>query len=458
MHARHNFTAAPLTVGGLAARRREAGFSLAEMVVSLFVLVVVLVAVLTLFDSSNRIARAQINVADMQQSIRIAQDEITRMTRMAARGGLNRGDFPFDAVEAARGHGPIAIAVRNNVAMGANQNIAIGDAASPKVMPLTDVLVVRGVFNAPLYQLNPAPGAGVTFDNDIAPTSGTIKVENPQPTTGLPQDLAPLAKVINDGREEALVLTSILGSGVYGVVELNPALSTVTGPLNKPTSVEIAFTISGGTRTDSYRRLDPNASTCELPPPHDRPCFPIELRSVAQVGILEEYRYYVRQVLTDPNNPNSEAKPRLSRARFYPGTETPYEATMVAEDIADDIIDLQVSLAIDRTGPLGVPDDIIGPEGGDDEWLFNDSADDQSAGASAANPAQGKWNSVDGTNRYDLFHARITTVARTSGRDFQHEPQRITKVEDHAYDSTAQAGQAQYRLRTQQTVIDQRNL
>jgi len=49
-------------------------------------------------------------------------------------------------------------------------------------------------------------------------------------------------------------------------------------------------------------------------------------------------------------------------------------------------------------------------------------------------------------------------VARTSGRDFQYEPQRITQIEDHAYDPTAQAAQSQYRLRTQQTVIDQRNL
>lgn len=441
-------------------RTREAGFTLAEMVISLFVLVIVLVAVLTLFDASNRIARAQINVADMQQSIRTAQDEMIHIARMAARGGLNRGDFPADAVSAARGLGPIAVAVRNNVQTGVNQNIAIGNVDSPKVMPLTDVLIVRGVFNAPLYQLNPTPGASLTLDDPVNPTKGTLTVDDPQPTTGLPQDLAPLAKAVIDKRKEALVLTSILGSGLYGVVELDPDQSTVNGPANKPTSVKVEFKILNGTYTDSYKRLDPNASTCELPPPNDQQCFPTELRSVAQVGILEEYRYYVRQVLTDPANPNSDAKPRLSRARFYPGTEAVYgdDKNLLAEDIADDIIDLQASLAIDRTGPAGVPDDVIGAEGVDDEWLFNDSADDQTAGVLVNEPAKGKWNSADGTNRYNLVYVRITTVARTSGRDFQFQPQPVTKIEDHTYDSTAQANQAQYRLRTQQTVIDQRNL
>jgi hypothetical protein len=414
-------------------------------------------AVLSLFDFSNRVARAQINVSEMQQSIRIAQDEMIRTTRMTGRGGLNRGDFPGDPAKAARGQGPIALALRNNV-QGANQAIAIGDPSSPRAMPLTDVLIVRGVFNTPLYQLNAAPGAALTLDNLITPTKGTVTVENPQPTTGLPQDLGALAAAIKAGRKEALVLTSILGSGLYGVVELDAGASVINGPANNPTSVVVAFLISGGTHTDEYKRLDPDASTCELPPPLDKPCFPTELRSVAQVGILEEYRFFVRQVLTDPANLNSPAKPRLSRARFYPGTETPFDAAAIADDIADDIIDLQVSLAIDRTGPtVGVADNTIGPEGSDDEWLFNDSTDDATAGTVAVNPLAGKWNS-DGTNRYNLFYGRITTVARTSGRDFQFQPKPVTQIEDHTYDAAAQAGQKQYRLRTQTTVVDLRNM
>src|SRR4029450_11250192 len=89
--------------------RRQAGFTLVEMVIALFVLVILLVAVLSLFDFSNRVAKAQINVAEMQQSIRIAQDEMIRPVRMTGRGGLNRGDFPEDATAAARGQGPIAL-------------------------------------------------------------------------------------------------------------------------------------------------------------------------------------------------------------------------------------------------------------------------------------------------------------------------------------------------------------
>ena len=50
-----------------------AGFTLVELLVSMLVLVLVLVGVLELFDLNNKLARSQMQLAGMQQSIRISQ-------------------------------------------------------------------------------------------------------------------------------------------------------------------------------------------------------------------------------------------------------------------------------------------------------------------------------------------------------------------------------------------------
>jgi hypothetical protein len=384
----------------------------------------------------------------MQQSIRVAQDEMVRLTRMAARGGLLRGDISTDANKAKLGEGLTSVSVRNNVAAGSPaQSILVGNAGSPKVMPGTDVLVVRGVFNTPLYQLNPAPGAALNLQDDL--TGGFITVENPQPTTGVTQNLTPLKQMIDLKHHEALVVNSPLGSTLYAVVEVDPDNSTYAVDGAGKGSVRVAFKIVGGTYNDKYGPLGPNGSTCTQPAAGGAPpCLPDYLRSVAQIGILEEYRYYVRQVLTNPGDPNSEAKPRLSRARVFPGTEVAYlnDIAQAQEDIADDIIDLQVALAIDVNN-----DNIIPAEGASDEWLFNDAADD---------PTNAAWsgNVLAAVSSPKLDYVRVTTAARTAGRDFQFEPTRITKLEDHTLSSTEQAAQSQYRLRTMQTVIDLRNL
>ena len=57
---------------------RSAGFTVMELAVSMLVLVVVLLGMLSLFDFSNRLSHVQTNVADMQQALRIAQQDAVR--------------------------------------------------------------------------------------------------------------------------------------------------------------------------------------------------------------------------------------------------------------------------------------------------------------------------------------------------------------------------------------------
>lgn len=422
-------------------RNSQAGFSLAELIVSLFVVVLMLVMILLIFDSTSKIARAQTYIADVQQNVRFAQDEMVRYTRMAARGGLSRGDLP---------NGLVTVSVRDNVVDGsAQQDIGIGVANSPKVMPTTDVLTVRGVFGS-MYHINSDPIAAnfkLTGPDPDNPTGGEVWVENPVPSTGIAQSLQPLIAAVtgNPRRHEALLLVSPLGGALYHIVELDPDASDATNP----SRIKLVFTITGGGRNAAYSAIS------------GTPVFPPELRSVSHLGIVEEYRYYVRKI-PDPGNPGAEPQTRLSRARFYPGTQEPYDGEpSMRVDVADNIVDLQVALAIDKSA-----NNVIDPETGDanDEWVYNSTADAAAiAGAPPAPGAVGGWN---GDTR-KLFYVRINTLARTARRDFQYVDKAITRpIEDHAYGEPdpipdadlAESVRRQYRRRLLQTVIDLRNL
>ncbi len=200
------------TLKGGAGRQR--GFTLVELAVSLFVTVTVLLGVLALFDFSNKLSRAQTNIADMQQSLRVAQADVTRFIRMAGRGGLPLG---YSALGVWTGW---AVDVSNNVAD--DTHIAAGDEDTPEVIPGSDVLTVRGVFTSPLYQVNPADATSFTLTRRRGlPTSGTLRIASTTPT-GIPQDLSAIRDAIKERRHEALLLVSPKGTNVWAVVELNP--------------------------------------------------------------------------------------------------------------------------------------------------------------------------------------------------------------------------------------------
>ena len=84
-------------------RRADAGFTLIELLVSLAVTAVLILGVLATFDFSARMNKVQLNVADMQQSLRIAQNEVVKLSRMTGRGSLPTN---------------IAVQVTNNLAKG----------------------------------------------------------------------------------------------------------------------------------------------------------------------------------------------------------------------------------------------------------------------------------------------------------------------------------------------------
>lgn len=435
-------------------RRGERGFSLIEVVVATLITAEVLLAGLALFDFHNKLARVQGQVSDMQQSLRTAQYEMVKLTREAGRGGL---PAVVQAGTASQAYG--AVTVRNNVGGAVSDQIAIGYSGTPKAVDGTDILTVRGAFSTPIFLLNSKGPGLVTLIGGITPataTAGRVIVCATTPSNSIPQDLSTLIAAVNAAKTasqvEALILVSPISDTIYAVVELDTANSNLTA--NQPTcpspagvanpnGVLIAFKVTGDSNANAFQQLGAVTSTTGLP---------AQMRAVAALGILEEYRYYVRQDFIVPGNTSSDPAPHLSRARMYPGTETPYynDPTNLQVDVADNVLDLQVALGEDANGDgqitegtgAGNPPDQT--PSNSDEWIYNAAGD-------VALPAKVP----------PLREVRISTLAKAGNPDFQYQGPKVTNIEDHVYVSTdfvnTVHGRA-YRHRLLTTVVGLRNL
>ena len=458
-------------------RGRQRGFTLVELLVAVGISIGILVGILALFDTASELARVQTSISDLQQSSRIGQREITRIVRLAGRGGL-----PHVLPQPLGGLGAAvvvsqgtALALRNNVGLsGVDDDVAMGFANSPKAVQGSDILTVRGVITTPVYQVPATAGAStlvlrdaggtVTTDPAVA-TSGTILVTDPGPT-GIPQDLSPIAKAIADGVPEALILTGLVADTIFAVVEL-AAGSSVDDP-NNPTAATLNFSVIGGAYTTEYRTLY-NAGGGNLPS---------AMTSVAFIGIVEEYRFYVRARRTIPGNAQSQLIPTLSKARMIPGSEIPYRSLLSEAqiDIADNFLNLQVAMAfdsslgdplVDRNGDGLVNDDDIDitetANGNDDDWLFNGPGDNV---ADPTQPWTSPWDDDPNTAALPkpiLQTLRVTALVRSERPERTYEAPELINIEDLFFSSSPMDVwnnqlNTKYRRRTLLSDIDLRNL
>ncbi|HEX5758529.1 MAG TPA: PilW family protein [Thermoanaerobaculia bacterium] len=402
--------------------RRQAGFTVAELLVTLGVTVILMLGVLALFDFNNRVARVQTHLADMQQSLRVAQYDMVRLVRMAGRGGLPASE----PTGLAPRHLPTGVAVEVADDVPA-ETFILPAVPSTRVLAGTDVLTVRGIVTSPLYQID-ITAAGVLLLNpdDQNPTDGTLVIRDQSPT-GVPQTLQPLKDAIDANRPEALLLVSPLDDTIFAVVELVPAGSSVAGG-----QATLNFRVSGSAEADAMGLLSRGGR------------FPAGMR-VAYAGILEEYRFYVREEHVVAADLASDLAPKLSRARFLPGTNLVYggDSSNAAVDVADNIMDLQVALGVDLDGDGVVQD--LGTAA--DEWLFNHGDDMDLPARWQVDPAR-------------LHYLRIGTLVQTDRRDPQYQAPLLVRLENRDYGPTTfnSRENRMFRRRTLQTVIDLRNV
>ena len=327
-----------------------------ELTVATLISTGVIATALVMLQSTTRTADTQRELADIQQSLRIAQNEITRHIRMAGRGGL--AGSSASSMHAWR---TAAVSVRDH----RHQPSEL-----PGIEVETDVLTVRGVFNSPVYSLSRSEGGatvqlfdgfGAVTEDRTSATSGLLIVENLD-LNGRTQDLAPLIDAIEDDLPEALVMSGGGAPQCTAIVQLDPASSRVEHEEDR-TTVKIRILLRDGRFTDAYRALSGAAAQA--------PC------NSASVGILEERHFYVRRIESAGG-----VRRALALARMYPGTGTPYRdrASETRVDLADDISNLQVALGFVVGGPHALQSrDLVVREtsdGSDDDWLFNGLEDD----------------------------------------------------------------------------------
>ena len=429
------------------ASRRAEGYSLIELIVSLSITIIVLLGLFQIFEKNTEVARIQTQVSDMQQSLRVAQNEMTRLIRMTGRGGLqamldNSGTRLLPA-----------LSVQDNVPAN---TLAVTGVPASAVVEGTDVLSIRGVFTAPIYQINNTDptsfelfdSSGTTTTDPQSAVSGKILIRNPSPT-GIPQNMEPLETAIDDDSPEALIIASPIDESIYAVVELDFDNSTIDIPGSQ---VTVRFRINGGTHTDAYGELYLSGG--------GSPVLPTALTSVATVGMVEEYRFYVR-------DPDPDPIPSLAMARVYPNTQAVRggAATDAWLDIADGISELQIALGFDSD--LGPPQtDINGDgeidvvitetdDGEDDDWLFNAPGDDPNA-----DPWVPSWDdTVPGRPRRPrLFYVRLNTVARIQTIERNYAAPQVQRIENSDLAIINTDAERQFRRNLLQTTIDLRNL
>ncbi len=451
----------PRHAAGLRRRGAEAGFSLVELLVTLFVMAVVVVGILTFFDMSNRLARTQVNVSEMQSAQRIVHQEIGDMLMEAGIGGLAEGIGRNVAVTEGTGSTfvfptGLAVSVANNVASGTD----IGDVVeSLEVLDGTDILTLRGVFSTPVYyiepqlELLPAPGNGqltVALDFDV--------------DAGVTQDLDPLRSALQEAlddtppRPEAIIVYDRYKPDAFAVFEFITAGTNLGSPGD--TTMTIGLSIDSGTTyaTDEYRLMTLGTVLLqgaggETWPPVADGTQDVQLpREVGAIGLLEEFRFFIREEREVPSQANSRLTPVLTRARYYPGTDDLHPDRDIA--LAGNFIELQVALGVDQTPTDGQVDE-IGLAADDDEVLYNFPGDDDSLGSVSTSP----W-AVAGSA---LFFIRLSTIVQADRADPNYPGPLIEMVEDHDYSALPVSvfnsfNYRKVRRRLMQSTIDPRNL
>lgn len=457
------------------ARRSEAGYTLLEAIVALAIAIVLIVVALNLFDLNRRMARLETEQIEMQQAVRAVHLEVASRARVAGRGGLIQGT----AVKRWPDQG-VVVEVASNVE-GVARQVAPAIADSPMAVAGTDILTLRGVLTGDILYgydntedrtyliLRDDAGQVTTEPADVR--SGEIHLCGVSPA-GFVQSLDPLRAAVEAGSEEALMIAGTGGDQAYAVVKLDPGASEPTSavcdPANPNAGVRLAFVVSGdGGRADAYHELSPSAPAPGLPP---------GLTSVAYAGLVEEYRYYVREAREVAGDGGSRLTPRLSRARLYPNTGRGWgvdEAAVtaaLAEDVADDVVDLQVTLGMDSAQGGGALEDGSLPadgepifesaDGASDDWLFNhpsdDARDDVWARPGTAVVAR-PWL------RSRLHLIRLTTVGRAAFPVSQYEAPLLVRVGDRVYDPSDPDDpdhdvQRRFRRWVLSTTINLRNL
>jgi hypothetical protein len=313
--------------------------------------------------------------------------------------------------------------------------------AGVAVVPGTDILTVRGSFSSPIFRVD--AGDAATFE--ISGDTAQIIIDSVT-KSGF---LQPLDALEEAGSDDAIMIVSRQADAVWAVVELEsvaiaPGLSV---EINNQTvtvdraTVTVNIQAGTGTHTANYLTLSTGG------------VFPPNLTSALFVSVIEEYRYFIQDEFSIGGDATSLPSPKLVVARMVPATELVYQgdAALASQDIAENVLDLQVALGIDLDADgriLAVEDDAGTPVADElDEWLYNHDEDDDTL----------PWDLAP------LQSLRVSLMARTAAPDRQYVSPAIAAHFDRLYGEPpvptgADLTARRFRRRQLENVIDLRNI
>lgn len=346
---------------------RPRGFTLVEGLVALVIVSILIIGLLTLLDSSNRLAKQETQVADAQGSGRSAIYEVTRLVRQARVGHLS----PLNSV----------MPFVNNAT---NETITAGT-VTHTLRPGTDAVLLRGVLFDDAYFFNTGD---VACAGGACTGSGTATVTLRQQTAtgfqnfpagqlpGLAARTEPFFFVVSDTSSQALVVNASGAPATYAIpryyVGLVSADTAGSWYVHDTTAVPQTFQFTVDFTDATARTM--NASTA-LADGLERPF---------SGGVVDEIVLFVDRGPQDPAALGGRyTHPFLAQA-IRQG-----DGGWQVQRLIDDVEDLQLAYGIDgvdgSTPDRGVDPAAVSATKDADEWVFN--ADEEVLVASA-NPVR----------------------------------------------------------------------
>ncbi|MEM9593271.1 MAG: prepilin-type N-terminal cleavage/methylation domain-containing protein [Acidobacteriota bacterium] len=488
-------------------RRGRRGFSLTELLVVMSMLAVIMAGLVVIFQNSTRLAFNQTELAGVQQSLRISHMEVARYVRMAGAGGMpvtwnNLPDpdvtpVTYDTVGAFPNG--FAVALTNNAPEDARipETDDDDDESAHWVIPGSDVLTVRGVLTTPVYFWKPGVDIEGWVEDGVIDTQTLEIPDRINMTYHRPLD--PLINRIEEARGRdpqvplAFIGRDLMNPDAYVIFRLDFAQTDTTlkdctsdAPAGgvpfpddkKPKCITLGLKFDkaeedfakafgnlmlGTNLTDAA-----NSLSLTLPGGSTAPTVRIPKR-ISSIGLLEEYRFYVRAEWEVPGDKRTRLTPALTRAEFVPGTEQLIDRV----DVVENVIDLQVAVGIDTDRIVGAVGKDLVTEAEDDsadEVLFNDPndlpLDEKKALLQVKLPADPPEHVAWFNPELEYHYLRITTVAETTRPDLNHRAPALGTIEDVNRRQSFKIDEVdynynedlRYRRRMLTTLVDMRNL
>lgn len=329
-------------------RRGGAGFSLVETLVSLVIMIVVVVAALAMFDRSNRMTKVETSVSDAQQNARYASYQLVREARMAGAGGVpaSMGNVQIGvtlSIGSSSYHSATAAKHLVNNVNSSTDTVFLG--GTHHVRKGTDVLHIRGIISAPVYDLG-------TSSFNIG--TGTLVIHSctkfPDPTAAVTDPCYPngqndVSSFNSFSTDQPRLFVMADGLGNVGIALMTDAV-VGTDPNGQPNA-----TLTLNTANAYANSLNPTGA------------FSAYLTTPTRGGVLDDLIYFVDDGTasggtcgtTNQSALPGPCHPQLSVAQWGSGTvgggctvtaEDPFACATVTP-IADDIEDLQIAYGED---------------------------------------------------------------------------------------------------------------